>query len=118
VALGATHWNVTPYVRGLAEGVRSRFGGSWNTYAGHGLQPARGEAFTVDHWNPGGRGDPLDEHVGDAMCSWILGQHQVYPVRILIWWSWIWLPGVGWQPYSGFQGNHGPGKDAHVHVGY
>jgi len=98
--------------------VRDRFGGSWNTYVGHGLAPAKGEAFTVDHWGPAGRGDPLDEHTGDAMVGWILGQHQVRPVRVLIWWSYIWLPRVGWRPYSGFQGNHGPGRDAHIHVGY
>jgi hypothetical protein len=118
MALGATHWTVTDDVRRASEEVRWKFGGSWNTYRGHGLSPARGEMFTVDHWNEGGRGDPLNEHVGDAMCAWILGQHQIRPVRILIWWSWIWLPGVGWKPYSGFQGNHGPGPDAHIHVGY
>jgi hypothetical protein len=116
--LGATHYNVVPEVRRRSEAVRGRFGGSWNTYVGHGLPPARGEAFTVDHWGARGRGDPLPEHDGDAMVAWILGQHVVAPVRILIWWSWIWLPQTGWRPYSGFQGNHGPGPDAHIHVGY
>jgi hypothetical protein len=72
----------------------------------------------VDHWGPGGRGSPLPESVGDAMVGWILGQHVVHPVRILIWYSWIWLPSTGWKPYSGYQGNHGPGKDSHIHVGY
>lgn len=52
------------------------------------------------------------------MVAWILGQHQVRPVMILIWWSWIWMPVTGWQPYNAFQGNHGPGPDAHIHVGY
>lgn len=105
-------------VRVAGEDVRARFGGSWNSYYGHGLWPARGEAFTIDHWGAGGRGDPLHEHVGDAMVAWILGQHQVRPVRILIWYSWWWRPGVGWQPYPGLHGNHGPGPDAHIHVGY
>lgn len=109
---------MVPAVRLHSEDIRRRFGGSWNTYVGHGLPPARGERFTVDHWGPAGRGDPLPERTGDAMCSWILGQQEIIPVRILIWWSWIWLPGIGWRPYSGFQGNHGPGKDAHIHVGY
>ena len=118
MVLGATHWQVTDGTRTAANEVTRRFGGTWNTYVGHGLPPARGEAYTVDFWDPGGRGDPLDEHRGDAMVGWILGQHQVKPVRILIWWSYIWTPGVGWKPYSGFQGNHGPGRDAHIHVGY
>jgi hypothetical protein len=52
------------------------------------------------------------------VVAWTIGQHQVVPLRILIWYSWVWLPSVGWRPYSGFQGNHGPGQDAHVHVGY
>jgi len=116
--LGRTHWDVTAATRAAAEGVRERFGGSWNSYVGHGLHPALGESRTVDHWGRGGRGVPLDEHVGDAMVGWILGQHQIIPVKILIWWSYMWLPGVGWRPYDGFQGNHGPGKDAHIHVGY
>lgn len=116
--LGRTHHRVVPHVRAAAEDVRTRFGGSWNTYEGHGLYPALGEAYTVDHWGGRGRGDPLPEAVGDAMVAWILGQHQVRPVQILIWWSWIWLPQVGWRPYSNFQGNHGPGPDAHIHVGY
>ena len=116
--LGRTHHNVDPDVRRAGEDIRSRFGGSWNTYEGHGLAPARGERRTIDHWGGRGRGDPLNEHTGDAMVAFILGQHQVRPVAILIWWSWIWMPFVGWQPYSGFQGNHGPGPDAHIHVGY
>jgi hypothetical protein len=118
VTLGSTHHNVAAYVLTAAEEVRRKFGGSWNTYRGHGLPPAQGERFTVDHWSAGGRGHPLEETQGDAMVAWILGQHQIRPVRILIWWSWLWLPGVGWRPYSGFQGNHGPGPDAHIHVGY
>jgi hypothetical protein len=116
--LGETHWTLTPDVRIAAEEVRRKFGGSWNTYVGHGLYPAAGELRTVDHWGGGGRGVALPEVMGDAMCAWILGQHVVKPVRILIWWSWIWLPTTGWRPYSGFQGNHGPGRDAHIHVGY
>jgi hypothetical protein len=118
VALGATTWTVDQDIRAAAEGVRSRFGGSWNSYEGHGLSPAHGQRRTIDHWGPAGRGDPLAEHVGDAMCAWILGQHQVKPVAVLIWWSWWWRPRIGWEPYTGFQGNHGPGVDAHIHVGY
>lgn len=118
MVLGRTHWNVVPHVALLARDVVGRFGGSWNTYDRHGLRPAKGEAYTVDYWGAGGRGDPLPEATGDAMVAWILGQHQVHPVRILIWWSWVWYPGSGWEPYSGYQGNHGPGRDAHIHVGY
>lgn len=116
--MGATHHYVKPFVRARGEDVRRRFGGTWNTYYGHGLHPARGEAYTIDHWWVNGRGDPLPEHVGDAMVAWILGQHQHYPVRILIWYSWYWMPGYGWRPYSGYMGNHGPGPDSHIHVGY
>lgn len=109
---------MTEATRRRAEDVRRRFGGSWNTYEGHGLPPALGEARTVDHWGFGGRGVALPERMGDAMCSWILGQHQIHPVRVLIWYSWWWRPGIGWLPYPGLHGNHGPGPDAHVHVGY
>lgn len=118
MALGATHWDVDADVRRAADDVVRRFGGSWNSYRGHGLPPAAGERRTVDFWNPVGRGSPLNEHTGDAMVSWILGQHVVKPVLILIWYSWIWLPSTGWRPYSGFQGNHGPGIDSHIHVGW
>lgn len=118
MALGRTHWDVRPHVATAARRVLRVADGSWNTYVDHGLPPAKGEAYTVDYWGPGGRGDPLREASGDAMCSWILGQHQVTPLRIVIWWSWIWLPGVGWHRYSGFQGSHGPGPDAHIHAGY
>jgi hypothetical protein len=118
VALGATHHDLVPHVLEAAREVQTRFGGSWNTYVGHGLAPAKGELYTCDHWGGTGRGYPLAEATGDAMCAWILGQHQIRPVLILIWWSWVWYPNVGWRPYSGFQGNHGPGPDAHIHVGY
>jgi hypothetical protein len=118
MTLGYTIWDVNPYCRARAEDVKNRYGGTWNSYIGHGLAPARGQAFTVDHWGPGGRGDPLAESVGDAMVAWILGQNELYAVRILIWYSWIWLPNMGWKPYSGYQGNHGPGPDSHIHVGY
>lgn len=118
MSLGATHWDVTPDTHLAAQEVVARFGGSWNTYRGHGLPPAKGERKTVDFWNPPGRGYALDEARGDAMVAWLLGQHQVRPIAILIWWSWVWRPGVGWKPYSGFQGNHGPGRDAHIHVGF
>ncbi len=118
MALGATHHDVVAHVLTAARDVQRRFGGSWNSYVHHGLAPAKGERYTVDHWGSAGRGWPLNEATGDAMVGWILGQHQVRPVRILIWYSWIWLPGVGWKPYGGFQGSHGPGSDAHIHVGY
>lgn len=115
---GRTHHVLREPAYTAAREVRSKFGGSWNTYVGHGLFPARGETLTVDHWGSGGRGDPLPEATGDAMVAWILGQHQVRPVKVLIWWSWWWRPSYGWLPYSGFQGYHGPGRDAHIHVGY
>jgi len=102
----------------MANDTIDRFGGSWNTYYGHGLYPANGERRTVDFWDPGGRGWTLDEHRGDQMCAWLLGQNELVPIFILIWWSWVWYPGVGWAPYSGFQGSHGPGPDAHIHVGW
>jgi hypothetical protein len=118
VALGQEHWNVVPFVRVLANDLAKRYGARWNTYDGHGLPPGRGAAFTIDLWGPNGRGDPLDERKGDAIAAWVLGQHQVQPVRLLIWYSWWWRPGVGWKLYPGLHGNHGPGQDAHVHIGY
>ena len=117
-ALGATHWNVRGYVREASEEVRRRFGGSWNTYVKHGSLSGHSEHQTVDHWDPGGRGDPLNEGAGDAMVAWILGQHQVRPVALLIWFGWWWKPGIGWKPYPGWGGPHGPGPDAHIHVVY
>lgn len=118
MALGATSYDVVEHVRKAAQRASQVAPCSWNTYRGHGLPPAKGERHTVDYWAPGGRGVPLRQADGDALCSWILGQHVVRPVLILIWWSWVWLPSTGWRPYSGFQGTHGPGADAHIHVGY
>ena len=102
----------------MANDVIGRFGGTWNTYVDHGLYPAMGEMRTVDFWNEPGRGATLTESRGDQMTAWILGQNEVVPVLILIWWSWYWRPGYGWEPYAGYQGSHGPGPDAHVHVGW
>ena len=112
-----THWNVWDYVREDAEDVSSRFGVSWNTYRTHGSLSGHSEHQTVDFWG-GSRGMTLDEHVGDAVTAWLLGQHQVTPLHMLIWWSWWWRPGIGWQPYPGWAGPHGPGPDAHIHVVY
>jgi hypothetical protein len=118
VKLGAIHWDVSDDVAAFSNDVTRRFGGTWNTYKGHGEPPARGERRTVDFWGGGGRGAPLPVHQGDEIVAWILGQQELFPVYIVIWYSWIWLPSLGWRPYSGYRGNHGPGSDAHVHVGF
>lgn len=118
MALGETHWDVDQDVRQRANRAAGIGRARWNTYRGHGLAPGRGERRTVDFWNLGGRGDPLPEAKGDAICSWVIGQHQVQPVALVIWYSWWWRPGFGWVPYPGLHGNHGPGADAHVHVGW
>jgi hypothetical protein len=111
-----THWRVLPHVRGYAEDIRMRFGGSWNTYFDHpegfGL-----DSTSVDHWGPEGRGDPLPEAKGDAIVSWALGMHVKRPIRWLIWWGWMWTPYDGWVAYSGWQGSH-KGRDGHIHITY
>lgn len=117
MVLGKTHYNLEPWVAAYANDLVRRYGGAWNTYEGHGLPPGLGEFRTFDVWNPGGRGVPLDVGRGDAIAAWVLGQHQVQPVRLLIWYSWWWRPLIGWQPYPGLHGNHGPGRDAHIHIG-
>jgi hypothetical protein len=104
------------YVQEAAVDVVARFGGAWNTYVGHGNPSGHTEEQTFDIWGQGGRGDPLDEHTGDAAVAWLLGQHQVTPLEMIIWWSWWWRPGVGWAAYPGWAGPHGPGEDAHIHV--
>ena len=118
MSLGRTHWSVDADVREAAEDVRSRFGGSRNSYEGHGAPSGHSSRRVVDHWAAGGRGDPLPEAVGDAMCSWILGQNEFAPhVLMIIWWAWWWRPRVGWKPYPGLHGTH-KGRDGHVHVVY
>lgn len=114
--LGPTSYDLRPDVRAFAQDVISRFGGSYNTYLGHGAPSGHSHRQVVDFWWRAGRGDPLPESVGDAMCSWILGQRCGVGLRMIIWYSWWWRPGVGWKPYPGLHGNHGPGRDAHVHV--
>lgn len=111
-----THWDLEDDALEVARGVVSRFGGSWNTYQGHGSLSGDSEHRTVDFWGAGGRGDPLPEATGDAMAAWLLGQHQVQPLKMLIWWSWWWRPHIGWIEYPGWAGPHGPGPDAHIHV--
>lgn len=84
---------------------------SWNTYRDH--PPGMGlDAVSVDFWDPAGRGAALSERSGDAICSWLLGQHVVKPLRWLIWYGWIWYPSTGWKEYPGWQGSH----HDHVHV--
>jgi hypothetical protein len=114
---GETHWEVEWYVRERAERLCELSGGTWNTYVDH--PPGYGlDSTSIDLWGPGGRGDPLDEAAGDAAVAWALGQHQIHPIAWLIWYSWWWRPRIGWMRYSGWQGNHGPGTDAHVHITY
>ena len=115
MSLGATHWDLRGDAYLVAQDVTARFGGSWNTYAGHGSLSGHSEHQTFDVWG-GGRGVPLDEATGDAMAAWLLGQHQVNPLEMLIWYGWWWRPFWGWEPYPGWGGNHGPGSDAHLHV--
>lgn len=118
MALGPTHWDVDQDVRQQADDVSRRFGSRWNSYEGHGRPSGHSSRRVVDHWNRPGRGSPLPEGVGDAICSWVIGQHQLKPLHMVIWWSWWWRPRYGWLPYPGLHGNHGPGPDAHVHIVY
>jgi hypothetical protein len=118
MALGATHHNVFPHVRKAAQEVQSRFGGYWNTYVRHGALSGHDERQVIDHWGSPARGVPLPEAQGDAMVAWILGQHQIRPVVLLIWYGWWWRPRRGWEPYPGWGGPHGPGVDSHIHVVY
>jgi hypothetical protein len=111
-----THWRVRADVRQSAERLQLVAPCSWNTYLDH-PEGMHLDATSIDLWHTDGRGVPLPEHTGDALCSWALGQHQVRPIRWLIWWGWWWRPGIGWQIYNGWQGSH-KGKDAHIHITY
>ena len=114
--LGNTHHQLHGYVHEVAQDVVERFGGAWNTYDGHGELSGHSEHQTFDIWGEGGRGDPLPEAQGDAMVAWLLGQRELTPLALLIWWGWWWRPHIGWQPYPGWGGTHGPPYDAHIHV--
>lgn len=116
MALGATHWNVDADVRRHADDSSRRFATRWNSYDRHGAPSGHKSSRVVDHWNVGGRGDPLPEGKGDALVAWELGQRDFTGLVMVIWWSWWWRPGYGWLPYPGLHGNHGPGRDAHVHL--
>ena len=106
-----THWNVKPYVREHAQETATRFRTSWNTYYDHPPGYAL-DAVSVDFWDEGGRGYELDEHTGDAVVAWLLGQHVLVPIQWLIWFGHIWTPEAGWLVYNGWQGSH----HDHVHV--
>lgn len=113
--LGPTRHDLRPDVRAIAEDVCRRFGGTFNTYSGHGEPSGHHHSQVVDIWWKKGRGDPLPEAVGDAMVAWILGQYAGRGLRMVIWHSWWWRPEARWKPYPGLHGNHGPGADAHIH---
>jgi hypothetical protein len=114
--LGPTHWSLRDDVRAAAHDVVTRFGGAWNTYVGHGNLSGHSEYQTFDVWADAGRGDPLAEEDGDPMVAWLLGQHVVTPLELVIWWGWWWRFDAGWYPYPGWGGPHGPGADSHIHV--
>lgn len=106
-----THFNVRSDLGSHATDTVSRFGGSWNTYWDH--PPGYGlDATSIDFWGEGGRGVAINEHQGDEIVAWLLGQHVLVPIRWLIWYAWWWRPDYGWTPYDAWQGPHYD----HVHV--
>lgn len=106
-----THYEVRPELERHANDIAARWQCSWNTYRDH--PPGYGLDYTsIDFWGFNGRGEELGERLGDAITAWLLGQNEIIPIRWLIWYGWIWEPGVGWYEYHGWHGDH----TDHIHV--
>lgn len=58
--------------------------------------------------------------VGDAIVDYILGNHDKYGVKNVIWYDRIWDPQRGWRPYSHPSGSNNPTLQHrdHPHVGF
>lgn len=70
---GATSYNWVPWVADIAKQTREAVGGiTTNTYANHGGRGYWGEQHSVDHWGPGGRGDPVGTDKGNAATAYTL----------------------------------------------
>jgi hypothetical protein len=112
VELGATHWNVRPDVRRLAENAVRRVGpASWNTYEGH---PWPGwDAVSVDFWGPAGRGAPIRWDVALAIRRYLMNRPGEPYIRHTILGHTLWTSFGGesiWTP------NDHSGHLRHLHV--
>lgn len=110
-ALGRTHYDVYGYIKDRADRVNDAIGGlSWNTYDKHITSPGANEHSTVDHWGPGGRGDPIGKRKGEKTARYIASNMRkglldvIFNRRI--------STGGGFRPFSG------PPHPDHVHTAW
>lgn len=110
---GATSHNWVPWVAQIAQETMNAVGGiTTNTYANHGGRGYWGEQHSVDHWGPGGRGDPVGTDKGNAVQSHILSKYAS-DIMYYIWQGTI----HGWgtaKPYSDPSDQHFD----HLHATY
>jgi len=87
--LGATHYNWRPDIADFVAYIESQWPTAANTYWDHPTGFGR-DATSVDFWNPGGRGDPIDFWVGQAIWDYVFfGDFPPY-IEWVIWQGWMW----------------------------
>lgn len=108
---GATHHNVLPAVRLIADKLASQVGCSWNTYFCH-PTPHCLDDVSVDFWARGGRGFWISGEDGLYVAQAAIKMHPNPPLKYVLWRGRLWSPGRGWRDY----GRRGRSHRHHVHM--
>lgn len=70
---------------------------------------------SLDVWGPGGRGDPLDQTVGEKVFDLLFHDPYQPDIEWIIYRRWIWTRSGGWKPFGT---NAFTYHDDHIHVTY
>jgi hypothetical protein len=70
-----------------------------NTYVDHPEGYER-DVDSFDIWGPGGRNDPIDPDLGQAVFEFVFNDPNPPLIEWCIWKRAIWIRGVGWQGFG------------------
>lgn len=118
--LGATNFDWDSDIRPVVQSLLSLSSAiTANTYAHHPrllyrLYPnVRWSRRSVDLWGPGGRGSPLDIHLGVRSMNFLLGLEGLPAVRHIIWRHALY---TAWGGFSEWSKDDHSGNLRHLHV--
>lgn len=92
------HWVAS--VEKLARDLVNNFPVWCNTYAAHPPMYPDYEWYSIDVWNPGGRGDTLDWNVHTQVCDYVMNDPNPPMLAWVCSKYYIWTPSADWQWYS------------------
>jgi len=104
VARHPTRYNWVPSVEKVARDLINNFSVWCNTYVGHPPPEIVGgvwyDRFSMDVWNPGGRGDTLDWNLHTQVCDYVMNDPNPPMLAWVCSKYYLWTPSAGWQWYS------------------